>query len=255
MRAIWQSFSLAWKFLTIVPIPGSAHTDVSPQTLAASLGWYPFVGFLLGTILVLSDRVFSGLFPDPIGNLFLLTILVLLTGALHQDGLADTIDAIAGGNDRKHRLSILKDGRIGAIGATGLILGLGLRYAGLGGLPPDSRESFLLCMPAVGRWSMVLGAWSGSYPRPEGGLAAPFIEFVSLREVLLATLVLSLGLLYAMSPLKTIVVLFSVLLAVRMLVWCSSRLFGGVTGDILGSTNEITEIVFLVSAPLLVALA
>ena len=254
MNAIWTSFSLAWNLLTIIPLPASSHADVRPHTLASSLGWYPFVGFLLGTILVLSDRLFSNIFPDPIVNLLLLTLLIMLTGALHQDGLADTIDALAGGKDREQRLAILKDGRIGAIGATGLILGLGLRYAGLASLPSGSREILLLCMPAIGRWSMVLGAWWGSYARPEGGLAAPFIQYVSLREVSLATIIIGMGLLYTMSPFNTLALLILVLLGMRILVWCATRLFGGITGDILGTTNEMMEIVFLIFAPLLIAL-
>ena len=254
MNAIWTSFSLAWNLLTIIPLPSSSHADVRPHILASSLGWYPFVGFLLGTILVLGDRLFSAIFPDPIVNLLLLTLLIVLTGALHQDGLADTIDALAGGKDREQRLAILKDGRIGAIGATGLILGLGLRYAGLASLPSGSREILLLCMPAIGRWSMVLGAWWGSYARPEGGLAAPFIQYVSLREVSLATMIIGLGLLYTMSPFNTLVLLILILLGMKILVWYATRLFGGITGDILGTTNEMTEIVFLFFAPLLIAL-
>ena len=99
MNAIWTSFSLAWNLLTIIPLPSGSHTDVRPHALASSLGWYPFVGFLLGTILILTDRLCSEMFPDLVVNLLLLTLLIILTGALHQDGLADTIDAIAGGND------------------------------------------------------------------------------------------------------------------------------------------------------------
>jgi adenosylcobinamide-GDP ribazoletransferase len=253
MNAIWTSFSLAWNLLTIVPLPTSSHTEVRPHALASSLGWYPFVGFLLGTILVVTDRGLSELFADPVVSLLLLSLLIILTGALHQDGFADTIDAIAGGKGQVHRLSILKDGRIGAIGATGLILALGLRYVGFLSLPPGNRETLLLCMPAVGRWSMVLAAWWGSYPRSEGGLAAPFIQYVSLREVFLATMILGIGLLYVMSPIDAIALLLFILVGVRFLVWCATRLFGGITGDILGTTNEMTEIVFLFSVPLLIA--
>ena len=255
MKAIWQSFALAWNLLTIIPVPLRSHLEIQPRALAASLGWYPFIGFLMGTILVLSDRFLSGTFPDPIVNLLLLTLLIILTGALHQDGLADTIDALAGGRSREHRLSILKDGRIGAIGATGLIVGLGLRYAGFMNLPPGSREPLLLCMPAVGRWSMVLAAWWGSYARSEGGLAAPFIQNVAWQEVFLATVIIGMGLLYSMGPLSAIALLLGIPIGVGFLVWCATRLFGGITGDILGTTNEIIEIVFLILAPIFVTVA
>ena len=74
MNAIWTSFSLAWNLLTIIPLPSGSHTDVRPHTLASSLGWYPFVGFLLGTILILTDRLCSEMFPDLVVNLLLLII-------------------------------------------------------------------------------------------------------------------------------------------------------------------------------------
>ena len=214
-------------------------------------GWYPFVGFLIGTILVLCDRLFSTVLAEPVVSLLVLTVLVTLTGGLHQDGLADTIDGVAGGKSPEHRLAILRDGRIGAIGATGLILALGLRYAGFVNLPPGSRESFLLCMPALGRWSMVVGSWSVSYPRPEGGVAAPFIRHVSYQDILLGTLMVGIGLVWVLGPMPGMVVILGMLIMVRLLVWGASRLFGGVTGDILGANNEITEILFVVAAPLI----
>ena len=252
MKTIWDSFSLAWNFLTIIPLPLSRQSQVQSQMLAASFGWYPFIGFLLGTILVVSDRLLLEVFTEPVVNMLLITLLVVLTGALHQDGLADTIDALAGGKDPEHRLTILRDSHIGAIGTTGLILVLGLRYAGLAGLPPGARETVLLCMPAFGRWSMVIGSWKVSYPRPEGGLAAAFLQHLSLRDVFLATLILCIGLIWAIHPLKAMVLLLGVVVVIRLLVLGATRLFGGVTGDILGTMNEITEILFLISVPLLV---
>ena len=254
MKAIWTSFSLAWNFLTIIPLPLSFQSHVQPQMLAASFGWYPFVGFLLGTILLISDRLLLAVFTEPVVNMLLITVLIVLTGALHQDGLADTIDGLAGGKDPEHRLTILRDSQIGAIGATGIILALGLRYAGLTSLPPGGRESLLLCMPALGRWAMVVGSWKVSYPRPEGGVASAFIEHVSWQDVFLATMIMGLGLIWVLHPLKAIILLLCVVIGIRLLVWGASRLFGGVTGDILGTMNEVTEIVFLISAPLLMSM-
>ncbi len=252
MKTMWTSFSLAWNFLTVIPLPFSIQSHVQPQMFAASFGWYPFVGFLLGTILVFSDRLLMSIFTESVVNTILIILLVMLTGALHQDGLADTIDSVAGGKNSEHRLAILRDSRIGAIGATGLILALGLRYVGLANLPPGSRESLLLCMPALGRWSMVVGAWRVSYPRVEGGVAAAFIQHVSFRDVFMATMIAGIGLLWAIHPLNAVVLLLSVVGIIRLLVWGASRLFGGVTGDILGSMNEVTEIAFLVFAPLII---
>ena len=112
----------------------------------------------------------------------------------------DTIDGIAGGKDTAHRLMIMRDSHIGAIGATGLILALGLRYAGLVNLPPGSREWLLLSFPALGRWAMVVGAWKVVYARPEGGVAKAFIEYISIRDVIFATTTLGIGMFYSSSP-------------------------------------------------------
>jgi adenosylcobinamide-GDP ribazoletransferase len=251
MNTLWQSFALAWQFLTIVPLPKAFFPKVKPQTLASSFRWYPVVGFLVGVILVLSDWLLSGFLDGLVVNLLLLTILVLLTGGLHQDGLADTIDALAGGRSAEHRLSILRDGRIGAIGATGLVLALGLRYTGLHSMPPDIREPLLLCMPMMGRWSMVMGSWLVTYPRPEGGLAAPFIEHISAYDVLWATVFTGLGGIALCGVFNAVILMIFALSVTRLIVWGSSSLFGGVTGDILGSINEITEILFLIAAPTL----
>lgn len=252
MKTVWTYFSLAWNFLTILPLPRSVQSEIEPQQMAASFGWFPFVGFLLGTILVMSDRLFSTLLSEPVVNMLLITMLVVLTGALHQDGLADTIDGLAGGRDSTHRLEILRDSQIGAIGATGLMLAIGLRFAGLSSLPPGGRESLLLCMPALGRWSMVVGSWSVSYPRTEGGVAAAFIQYLSLRDLLMASVMLGIGLVWAFRPMTAMMLMVGIVAIIRMLVWGATRLFGGMTGDLLGATGEVIEIAFLLSAPWLV---
>ena len=254
MKTVWDSFALAWNFLTIIPLPWSNQAEVHPVRLASSFRWYPFVGFLLGTFLVLSDRVFSIVLAEPVVNLLLVTLLVMVTGGLHQDGLADTIDAVAGGKNTEDRLAILRDCRIGAIGATGLVLALGLRYMGMLHLPSGVRESCLWCLPAIGRWSMVMGSWGVRYPRLEGGIAAPFIQHLTIQDILLGTITIGIGLVWAMGVVQGLVVMLGACVVAKLLVLGATRLFGGVTGDILGLTNEISEILFLLAVPLLLVL-
>ena len=192
MRSLWTSFSLAWHLLTILPLPGRPASGITVATFGASLYWFPVVGFILGAGLVIIDYFSEGFFPPVVSNMVLLVLYVLVTGGLHLDGWTDTVDALAGGRDAEHRLAILRDSRIGALGAAGLVLLLGLRYAGLLTLPVEIREGMLLCVPAVGRWAMVIGSFGVIYPRSEG-LAAPFIRTVSWREVLVATTVVGIG--------------------------------------------------------------
>jgi adenosylcobinamide-GDP ribazoletransferase len=253
MRGLWASFSLAWQLLTILPLPGRSASSIPSVTFASSLPWFPVVGFLLGGSLLIIDRVLEDFFPPVVLNLVLLALYVLVTGGLHLDGWADTVDALAGGRDPVHRLAILRDSRIGALGATGLMLILGLRYAGLLTLPVGLRDGMLLCMPAVGRWTMVIGSWGVVYPRSEG-LAAPFIRTMSWRDVLVASTVLGLGLwgLFGMVP--AVVLMIGVCVAIRLVVWWMSKKFGGITGDVLGAMNEGIEVLFLIMAPFLLVL-
>jgi adenosylcobinamide-GDP ribazoletransferase len=248
MRGLWASFSLAWQLLTIVPLPGRPASSIPSSTFASSLQWFPVVGILLGGSLFIIDRALEDFFPPVVLNMVLLAFYALVTGGLHLDGWADTVDALAGGRDPRHRLTILRDSRIGALGATGLVLILGLRYAGLLALPEGLRDGMLLCMPAVGRWAMVIGSWGVVYPRTEG-LAAPFIRTVLWRDVLVASTVVGLGLWVMFGVVSAIALMIGVCLVIRLVIWWVSGKFGGITGDVLGAMNEGIEVLFLIMAP------
>jgi adenosylcobinamide-GDP ribazoletransferase len=207
------------------------------------------VGFLLGLGLVVANHILESIFPPLVVNLILLSFYVVVTGGLHQDGLADTVDALAGGSTPERRLEIFRDSHIGALGVTGLVLSLGLRYAGLMALPGGIRELVLFCMPAVGRWSMVVGVWRVVYPRVEG-LAAVFIRNCSSVDVVVASIVMSIGVGALFGPVAAVVVLCVGYLLVRCYVWWMTRKIGGITGDILGSINEGVEIMFVLCVPL-----
>lgn len=248
-----RPFVFAWHFLTVVPL-SRAHHEPTTQELAASMAWYPVVGLLIGGVLVTADLVLASFLAAEVVNAVLILLLVLLTRGLHQDGLADTLDGLAGGRTPAERLSIMRDPRIGAIGATGLFLSLILRYAGLVALPEELRVPALFCMPAVGRWAMVMAAWSSSYARLEGGLAASFLTHLSWLQALASTGILALALGFAFG-LKGAVVILVIAVGVVLAMWVGCRTwFGGITGDTLGATNELMEIVFLLGLPLLLLL-
>ncbi|MFM8551745.1 MAG: adenosylcobinamide-GDP ribazoletransferase [Nitrospiraceae bacterium] len=249
-----RPFVIAWQFLTAIPASGSCH-DPEPQELAASMGWYPLVGLILGGMLVASDLLLSQVFSDRVVNGLLIVILVILTRGLHQDGLADTLDGLAGGRTPADRLAIMRDGRVGAIGATGLVLVLGLKYAGLADVPDEGRVPIVFCLPAVGRWAMVVSAVSAPYARAEGGLAQPFLTHLSARHVMGASLLLGLALFWAIGPVGALGCLAVLGLAASAMTLFARRFFGGITGDTLGAVNEIAEVLFLLMAPLFVGLS
>ncbi len=254
MGAVARPFIFAWHFLTTIPL-SRVHHEPTASELAASMAWYPVIGLLIGSGLVTADLVLHTVFDSVVVNVLLIALLVLLTRGLHQDGLADTLDGLAGGRTPAERLSIMRDPHIGALGATGLFLSIILRYAGLLALPHEIRVPALCCMPAVGRWAMVTSAWMSPYARTEGGLAAPFLTHLSWRHVTLSTLVMVIGLVVGFG----IPIAFAVMMVGGLVIslgwWGCRSWFGGITGDTLGATNELMEILFLLFVPLLLRLS
>ena len=244
----------AWQFLTAVPVSREFHAP-APDELAGSMLWYPFVGLLLGGLLATTDLLLAHWLSREVSAALLILLLVAMTRGLHQDGLADTLDGLAGGRTPSDRLTIMRDPRIGAIGATGLFLSLILRYGALVAMPEAIRFPVLLCMPAIGRWGMVVGAYGASYARAEGGLAAPFLAHLSGKHVFGATvLVLSLmG--WAVGAIPAVVALTIGGLFSRLATMFYGQVFGGITGDTLGATNELVEVTFVLLMPLLLMLS
>jgi len=240
----------AWQFLTAVPV-SKDHHDPAPVELAGSMLWYPFVGILLGGILAITDLFLARWLPGETVAALLILVLVAITRGLHQDGLADTLDGLAGGRTPSDRLTIMRDPRIGAIGATGLFLSLILRYAALVSLPEALRSSVLICMPAIGRWGMVIGAYGAPYARAEGGLAAPFLVHLSARHVFGANVVVLGLMIWSFGSLPALAALSMGGLFSRLATIFCRQFFGGITGDTLGATNELIEISFVLLIPLL----
>ncbi|HQV10749.1 MAG TPA: adenosylcobinamide-GDP ribazoletransferase [Nitrospira sp.] len=246
-----RPFVFAWHFLTAIPISRRHHVPTAHE-LAASMAWYSTVGLLIGGLVALADVGLRAWVAAEVGNALLIVLLVLVTRGLHQDGLADTVDGVAGGRTVEDRLRIMRDPRVGAFGATALFLSLLLRYAGLLALPSPMRLPVLLCMPALGRWAMVSLAWASPSARRDGGLAASFLAHLSWQHVTLSSLVLAVALTMALGGSVAVATLG---VAILLLVFIRQRcltLLGGVTGDVLGATNEVVEIVFLLSIPTLV---
>ena len=248
MTVVLRTFLFAWQFLTAIPLSRSTH-DAKPEELAASMSWYPFVGCLLGALLVAADLLLGRVFSAQVTSMILMLVLIVLTRGLHQDGLADMVDGLAGGRTAQARLAIMKDAHIGAIGATGLFVALGLRYAGLNAMPAGEHIALLIGMLVVGRWAMVVGAFHVTYARSEGGLAQPFLAHLSWQHVWLATLTAGIALSLLLGPWSAMCCLIIGTAVVRLSTVWFHRMFGGVTGDLLGATNEVAEILFILIVP------
>lgn len=247
-----RSFVIAWEFLTAIPLSAAAHSPASRE-LAASMSCFPLVGLILGGMLAGVDILLSVALSQAIVNILIVVVLIVATGGIHIDGLADSIDGLAGGRTSTDRLRIMRDVHLGALGATGLVLALALRYAGLAALPSPHRLALLVCMPVVGRWAMVVSSLGMSYARAEGGLAQPFLQRLSSTHLGLATLSTGFVLVWSMGLLNAVVTMACVALLARGISVLAQRLIGGVTGDILGAANEMAEIAFVIVAPVILS--
>src|SRR5262245_46438983 len=114
-----RGLSVAARYLTIVPLP--ERVNAGAEALGRSAAWFPVVGLAIGLAVAAVEQVGARAFPPLLASLLTVTAWKLVTGGLHLDGLADCLDGLAG-RDAQHRLAIMRDSRIGAFGAVGLIL-------------------------------------------------------------------------------------------------------------------------------------
>ena len=234
--------ALAVRFLTIVPLPGRTAHDV--DALGRAAVWFPVVGLGIGFVLVGVERVTSVLFPSLLAALLTVTAWKVLTGGLHLDGLADCLDGLVG-RDAEHRLSIMRDSRIGAFGAIGLILFLLLEIAAVAELPAGLRWRALLVLPSLARATPPLLARCFPPARVEGHGAA----FRAGLRASAAPIALALALVLAWLGLGVaglLVAAAAIVAALGFAGFMAARL-AGVTGDVLGAGVEVAELAGLLA--------
>ncbi len=243
MKNLLTELRLAIAFLTRIPV---GNFSAENTQLARSMAFFPAVGLFLGLLLVMTRWLLTPWLPVDLVDLILVTLLALLSGGLHLDGLADVADGLSGGHDPQSRMRIMKDSSIGAHGALALILLLFLKVSALQGLGPEVKDAALVLMPTAGRWLQVTLALFAPYARNEGGTAAPFVAAVSERELLGASATLLVAALFLVG-----MAALSILLVLAALVFLARRYFmarlGGVTGDVLGAVCEIGEVLLLLT--------
>jgi adenosylcobinamide-GDP ribazoletransferase len=245
-----STFPLALTFLTKLPWPWPGRADEA--ALARSMFWFPWVGALLGLGFWGAWAGLTKILPGPAAAGLLLAFTVWITGGLHLDGLADTADGLGGGRTPAEALTIMKDSRVGAFGVISLIVVLLVKFSLFISLSTTPKTiGALLLYPALSRWGMVLLAYLSPYARPEGGLGQAMT--VGVSRLVLGGASLSAGVLSVAILGVPGLVIFAV---AGFGVWLGSLYFqkrlGGITGDVLGATNEVLEILVLTGALLLV---
>jgi adenosylcobinamide-GDP ribazoletransferase len=235
------SFITALQFLTISP--SIIRRPFTPRELGQATGFFPLVGLVLGSILLAADYLLAFILPVQVRAALILTLWVLLSGALHLDGFLDTCDGLLGGMTPDDRLRILRDERVGAFALAGGILLMLIKFTCLSALPVWSMA--LLLAPVLGRWGMTLAIVIFPYAR-EKGLGRDMKDRANWSQALLATVI---ALIVAWPSghwlgLVAIVLAGGVIWGMAMF---TLRRIPGLTGDIYGAINELIEAAVLLT--------
>ena len=232
-----RSLLIALRFLTRFPV-GKYPKD--KKRLGKSMTYFPIVGLILGGILVLVNWGFSILLAPLVADALTIIVLIILTGALHIDGLVDTIDGLAGGKSKEEILKIMRDSRVGAFGIVGVVSLIMLKLVLLHEIPLQIKKEAILLFPVIGRWAMVIASSLSVYARKEGTGKA-FVDYCGRKELVMGslfTLIIVGGLLKILG----LELFFFILALTLLLTRFISKRIGGLTGDTLGAVNEIMEV-------------
>ena len=240
-----RDLKVALLFLTRFPV--QVDGAVTMRDLSAAVYAFPAVGAVIGLLggLAYWAAMRVGL-PALPAALIAITAMIAMTGALHEDGLADTADGLSAGADRARALEIMGDSRIGSFGALALLLSVLARLIALAPMW-DPREVTLVLVAAgmTSRALMPVVMLLQPSARAEG-LAAAAGTPQPLRVMLGAFLAIAGAVLLLPLPMAVTALAASAVIALAFAAWLGNRL-GGCTGDTLGAVQQIAEIVFLLA--------
>ena len=233
-------FWIALQFLTVLPI--ELKTIPTAQQNGRAILFYPLVGLIIGGILFIFTCLLAKL-PIVLLASIILTLWIWLTGGLHLDGLADTADAWVGGfGDKQRTLQIMKDPSCGPIGVLSLVIICLLKFVLIYVLIEQHQTLFLILVPIVGRVVPTILFLTTSYVR-EKGLGRSLTDHLpKIASWIITGFVLLLPLYWELQGLITIIGFLSSLVYLRHLF---IKRIGGITGDTVGATIEISETVLL----------
>ena len=230
------SLRVALQFLTKLPVRSESPTALD---IARSYYFYPIIGLLVGLVAILLRFVLAVFFPMPFCLMVVLAFLIWVTGGLHEDGLADVADGMAGGWTTEDRLRIMKDSHVGAFGALALALMLLIKYSALTSMNPLHVDNAIVSGQLLARWAFLPFGYFNSPARE--GLGSRFMKGIT-KETVIITSVLAATIVILLSPLRgAIAFCVSGIVVAASCAYFRARL-GGVTGDCFGATFQFVEI-------------
>jgi adenosylcobinamide-GDP ribazoletransferase len=238
-------------FLTRIPVPPTTACD--PEALRGASLYFPLVGALIGAVAGAVYAAARAFWSPPVAIALMLATAPLLTGGLHEDALADAADGFGGGRDRPHTLAIMADSRIGALGALAIALSILAKLTTLTAIAGGGGRSGRVIAAsvvahAVARWSCLPLVRRYPDPRQPGGSATLFARGITPRRLLVATaLVLTIAALL-LGRRGLVGVALAALASEASGRYYRARV-GGITGDCLGATIQLVELlVYLIAA-------
>jgi adenosylcobinamide-GDP ribazoletransferase len=235
-------FLVALRFLTRVPVPALVPHDAA--ALARSTPWFPAVGVLVGVVGALAFAAGSVLWSPSVAAFVATGATVWLTGAFHEDGLADAADGLGGGWTAEQVLSIMKDSRIGSYGAVALVLVIGTKVSALAAIGahdalPAARA--LVVGHVLGRWSSLPLLYWLPYVREQSATGKPFAGSVTVPR-LVAGSAFALGVMVWALGWRALAAGLAASVVTALAGTYFRRRLGGLTGDCLGAANQLVEL-------------
>lgn len=236
-----RGFLVAISFLTIVPL--GIKEKATRKDIKISIPFFPVAGLFIGFLLYVFYLIFENVFPPFLTDALIILLWVIITGAMHLDGVADTIDGFYAGSTRDEILRIMRDPHTGAMGTIGLFVFILLKFAGIHSLPQDIKPGSLLLVPTIARGFLFIPAYFLPYAR-EGGTGRDFVDGVKRWHIIIFFM---LSILFVLPFGKKGPALVSANIFVILLfaLYCKKKL-NGLTGDCLGFLCETLEIISLI---------
>ncbi len=237
---MFPSLLAAFRFLTVLPVPGSP--DNKDTTLAKSPLFFPLVGLVIGAIGALLVFLIWNILPIQVAAVLLVLYLVVISGGLHMDGLADTADGFFSSRSREQILIIMRDSRIGAMGVMAIVLILALKIMALGSMDRSTAIRALFLMPIAGRTAILLLMALLDYVRVDGGLGTLFYS-LNTKKFAFAGCFFYIVFSLLVAGGRGWILTSCFLLSMYLFSYMCKRKINGATGDTLGAGAELAETV------------
>jgi len=235
----------AFGFFTRIPIPFEIAS--SQENLNKCNRYFPLVGYFVGGSAALIYWLTSYLLPDSISILLSMAGSILLTGAFHEDGFADVCDAFGGSWTKEKILTIMKDSRVGAYGAIGIILLLLTKYTTISSLPSNLIALSLIIAHVNSRFMAVWTMHTLPYVREdESSKSKPITKALQIKDLVIA-LALTIPSLFLLADIRILYFIPLLFITKLLLERYFKKWIGGYTGDCLGTIQQTCELVIYIT--------